>query len=288
MKNENFSRGLSGCSLFLNDNGTVTKSSPNSEYNKRLLRQIEKQNYFNSLSIDKIKSPLIFNVLDTSELYSFDMEYISGNTYLDFLNYSSVDYINFFLDSIFSYFDYLDSGNSSYYSDTEFIKCCIEKLDSIKDKLYNKDFIIYLEDKIKKINKSNIPRTFCHGDLTLSNILFSSDSLFFLDFLDSYVDSWIVDLVKIKQDLYYLWNVKKDTDFPNLRSVQISLYLWKKIEDRYKDIVISEEFKILEILNFLRIYPYIKTEKEKLLLNEIIERIPIYEEFNNTHGGKIL
>jgi thiamine kinase-like enzyme len=216
------------------------------------------------------------------------MEYISGNIYLDFLNYSSVDYINFFLDSIFSYFDYLDSGNSSYYSDTEFIKCCIEKLDSIKDKLYNKDFIIYLEDKIKKINKSNIPRTFCHGDLTLSNILFSSDSLFFLDFLDSYVDSWIVDLVKIKQDLYYLWNVKKDTDFPNLRSVQISLYLWKKIEDRYKDIVISEEFKILEILNFLRIYPYIKTEKEKLLLNEIIERIPIYEEFNNTHGGKIL
>ena len=143
-------------------------------------------------------------------------------------------------------------------------------------------------EKIEKIENPKIGKSFCHGDLTLSNILFSVDSLCFLDFLDSYIESWVVDLIKIKQDLFYHWNIKKDCDILNLRSIQISYFLWKKIEDRYKDLINSEEFKILEVLNFLRIYPYAKTEKEIILLENTIKKTPIYEEFNNTYGGKIL
>jgi hypothetical protein len=109
-----------------------------------------------------------------------------------------------------------------------------------------------------------------------------------LDFLDSYIESWVIDLIKIKQDLFYHWNIKKDCDTLNLRSVQISYFLWEKIEDRYKDLINSEEFKILEVLNFLRIYPYAKTQKEIILLENTIKKTPIYEEFNNPYGGKII
>jgi hypothetical protein len=42
---------------------------------------------------------------------------------------------------------------------------------------------------------------------------------------------------------------------------------------------------ILEALNFLRIYPYAKEESDILLIETILKKLPIYEEFNNSNGG---
>jgi thiamine kinase-like enzyme len=287
-KLENFSKGLSGCTFSISDKGTVTKYSSGKEYNDRLLKQSKKQEYFRSLNIPNIKSPRIFSSDSKNLIYSFEMEYISGNNYLDFLEYSSLEYVNFFLDSIFSYLKFLDKQGSGFYSKEEFIFRCKEKLYSIKKYVSDPEFFNYVIEKIEKIENPKIGKSFCHGDLTLSNILFSVDSLCFLDFLDSYIESWVIDLIKIKQDLFYHWNIKKDCDTLNLRSVQISYFLWEKIEDRYKDLINSEEFKILEVLNFLRIYPYAKTQKEIILLENTIKKTPIYEEFNNPYGGKII
>lgn len=283
-KTDNFLRGLSGCSLVLSEKNTVTKYSSSLGYNDRLLRQAKKQEYFNTLNIPNIKCPAIFSIDSSSDLSSFDMEYISGNNYISFLEYASMDYVNFFSASLISYLDFLNTTKSEYYTESDFVQICKIKFDAIKNNAENKDFSDHLMEKITSIKKPKIPITFCHGDLTLSNILFSVDSLCFLDFLDSYIESWVIDLIKIKQDLYYCWNIKRDVKDPSFRSIQISQSIWKKLETKYSGMINSDEFKILEYLNFLRIYPYLNNESDILLLNQIIKKTPIYEEFNNSNG----
>ena len=283
---ENLSGGLSGCKLTISPDGKiVSKFSSGVDYNFRLLNQAEKQKYFSGLKINNIKCPSVLSVDSNSEIYSFNMEYISGNSYLDFLEYSSPSYIESFISSIFLYLDSISKISSEKYSHTEFILSCRKKIDSIIDKIPDNKFVNYLNNRIDACSDSNLSFTFCHGDLTLSNILFSSDSFYFLDFLDSYIESWVVDLVKLKQDLFYHWNLRRNSRELSLRSVQVSMFIWTSIENKFNEIISSEYFKILEVLNFLRIYPYIVQGEEMDLLNDIIKKTSIYEEFNSSNGG---
>ena len=43
-----------------------------------------------------------------------------------------------------------------------------------------------------------IPMGKCHGDLTFSNILFNGNNYYLIDFLDSFIESPLLDLVKIE------------------------------------------------------------------------------------------
>jgi len=46
----------------------------------------------------------------------------------------------------------------------------------------------------------------CHGDLTLSNMILSpSKGLVLIDFLDTYFESPLQDVAKLRQDFYYGW-----------------------------------------------------------------------------------
>ena len=110
-----------------------------------------------------------------------------------------------------------------------------------------------------------------------------------LDFLDSYINTPIIDIVKIKQDLYYHWSLNmldkyNDTEIYKIK--QVSMFIWDKISKNYIDLIETKDFKIIESINFLRIEPYIKDEM-KLLLDESIKKLDLYEEFNNTNGWKI-
>ena len=55
----------------------------------------------------------------------------------------------------------------------------------------------YLNNNIPNLN---IYKNVCHGDLTLSNLIFKNNEIYCIDFLDSFIDSPIIDLVKLKQD----------------------------------------------------------------------------------------
>jgi hypothetical protein len=129
----------------------------------------------------------------------------------------------------------------------------------------------------------------CHGDFTLSNMIYFNSNIYLLDFLDSYINTPIIDIVKIKQDLYYHWSLNmldkyNDTEIYKIK--QVSMFIWDKISKNYIDLIETKDFKIIESINFLRIEPYIKDEM-KLLLDESIKKLDLYEEFNNTNGWKI-
>jgi len=286
----NLKGGLSGCLLEISDDGKIViKTSSGNSYDQRLLLQAHKQKKFYQLNlINNIKCPDVLDIQSDSSPFKFTMSYVSGVGYGDFLNYSSPSSINNFKFSIISYIESLRKSEKNSYSDAEFRVRCLDKLNSIGDKIENQGFLRYLKERIEKCSDVFLPESFCHGDLTLSNILFSNDLTYFIDFLDSYIESWIIDLIKLKQDLYYFWSLSRMPSYKNMRSVQTSIYIWNYIEEKYPKVTTSEEFKILEVLNFLRIYPYVTCEDEKNILENIIKKLPIYEEFNNPDGREIV
>lgn len=283
---KSLSGGLSGCKLSISQDGRfVTKTSSDNNYNRRLSDQIKKQLAFKKMLISGIECPDILKTGNNKEgLDYFIMSYVTGKNYKDFLNYSSPEEIQYFTNSIFRYIESLGFAELRYTADG-FSLICTEKLKSIKKHIPDSAFCEFLDNKIRGTKNVNIPISFCHGDLTLSNILFNKKEIFFLDFLDSYIESWVIDLVKLKQDLFYFWSILRDGDEPNLRLMQSSIKIWNSIEQKYSEIVSSDEFMILEALNFLRIYPYAKEKKDILIIEKILKKLPIYEEFNNSNGG---
>jgi tRNA A-37 threonylcarbamoyl transferase component Bud32 len=283
---KSLSGGLSGCKLILSSDGkSVTKISSDNSYNSRLVNQIKKQIEFKDILVEGMECPdVIESGINPDGLEYFTMKYVTGKDYKNFLSYSSPEEIRLFTDSIFRYIKEVSCSKRKYTTE-EFSEACVNKLRSISSHIPDHDFCQFIESKIEGLGRIEIPMSFCHGDLTLSNILFSKKTIFLLDFLDSYIESWVIDLVKLKQDLFYFWSILRDNhDQPNLRFIQASIKIWGSIEKEYPHIVHSEEFKILEALNFLRIYPYAKEQKDILTIEKILKKLPLYEEFNNPNG----
>ena len=128
-----------------------------------------------------------------------------------------------------------------------------------------------------------VPKTFCHGDLTFNNIIFHKNRLFFIDFLDSYIDSFFCDLVKLKQDLYHLWSLKVQEE-NTLRNIQIYSYIWKKLSKRYERYINTSGFEILDVVNTLRIEPYLTNTRQRIILDTIVKSTQLYEKFNHSDG----
>jgi hypothetical protein len=62
-------------------------------------------------------------------------------------------------------------------------------------------------------------------------------------------------------------------------------FLWCTIEDSFKDLAYSKTFKVMEVVNFLRIEPYVASEVEGKLLDKIIKGLAIHEELDIANGG---
>jgi hypothetical protein len=162
----------------------------------------------------------------------------------------------------------------------------LSKIQTLKENSSHKNYIEYLENLIQE-NPIIVPNTFCHGDLTFSNILFHPNRLFFIDFLDCYVDSFLCDLVKIKQDLYYLWSLKVQ-NLSSVRIIQTYRYIWEKLENRYGCFIHNSSFDVLDTINILRIEPYLTNLHQRFILNDILSSTKLYENFNSSYGREII
>ena len=103
-----------------------------------------------------------------------------------------------------------------------------------------------------------IPIGKCHGDLTLSNILFDGGENYLIDFLDSFIESPLIDIVKLRQDTAFYWSEKMYTNkYDSLR-----LHLILKILDERICIMASQfawydqYYHTFQLMNFWRIMQY--------------------------------
>ncbi len=105
-----FDGGLSGCKLELLNNTTLRKYSSSPEYNSRLLKQVDKQNFFYNLILKNIDTP---KVLSVNKDY-FDMDYVPALSFYEFFSSASVENIEFVIETLFGYFDFLENSCTYY------------------------------------------------------------------------------------------------------------------------------------------------------------------------------
>ena len=266
--------GLSGCSLELINDRVLRKYSPTTDYNSRLLSQADKQVVFGNRIYKNIDAPKVYDI----QKNYFDMEYVAGKSFEEFFSIASVNDIEFVVSTLFDYFDTLISTARNI----DVTKQILNKLDSLKEKSSYPKYIEFLRKYVED-NKIIVPHTFCHGDLTFANIIFHQNRLFFIDFLDCYVDTFLSDLVKLKQDLHHLWAVRNQDVYSN-RIHQIYQYMWDKLEVRYESFM-NESFHILDVMNTLRIEPYLTSDDQRVILEGIVKSTELYAISCSSDGG---
>jgi len=272
--------GLSGCKLELIQPDVLRKYSSSFEYNERLKLQINKQRLFSNLVFKNIQAPKVLNT-NFDDLYFFDMEYASGYSFYEYFSVCGVNDIEFILESLFGYFDSLISTKKSYRPETS-EKKIIDKIESLESKTNFPRHLSFLKEFVNK-NELNIPQSFCHGDLTFTNVIFHPNRLYFIDFLDCYIDSFLSDLVKLKQDLYYYWSLNVQ-QIKSFRVAQIYSHIWKEIEKRYSQYIHTNEFDALDFLNTLRLDPYLTDPNQRIIIDKMLRKSSIHENINRSHG----
>ena len=127
------------------------------------------------------------------------------------------------------------------------------------------------------IPQSNIYNGKCHGDFTLSNMLFSKNGeIVTFDLLDSFIESPIIDLVKLRQDTKYHWSlfIENNQLANKVKIKQVLAYIDYKIMQTFaNDICLKNWEKYLTVFNFARILPYAKDNRDINYLNTHITNL---------------
>jgi thiamine kinase-like enzyme len=255
--------------LILIPPGVIRKKVTSPSYGERLIKQAEKQIDFVNLNKSSFKSPKVYNIKREFPQF-FDMEYVPGSSFNEYLKFASSSDVDLVLNSIFEFLD-LQFSNSKLLEANEVI---LNKLRNLRIKSNYRTLVDRLIEICTK-QKIIIPNSNCHGDLTLANMLFKDKHVYLIDFLDSYLDSVLIDLAKLKQDLYHYWSPILSGE-TQLRTYNICDYMWEKLENRYKIELLNPSFAIIECINLIRIEPYLNGEFQRNLLDEMIRRVDAY------------
>lgn len=267
-------KGNSGCIIDVieqNDSLFVRKSSKDPKYLDRLYKQGIKQQNDSCTKNCAINVPTIHKLEKTNTETYILMDYIYAKQFVDYFESASKQDIDTFINTFIKYIS------------NEMDECCIEtidksifinKFDSIVDALKQKEKYAFeswigILDNCKKIidelpQKIQLPVGKCHGDLTFSNMLFSSNCIYFIDYLDSFIETPIQDIVKLRQDTKYMWStLMYSKQYDSIRLKMIFDYIDNRIDEYFNNtnIYYSKYYNVLQIINILRIAPYIKEEK---------------------------
>lgn len=261
--------GHSGCKILLcqdNDKYFVRKISSSVEYNHRLESQCIKQKNFKTTTV---KVPKILNSGYESELFYFDMEYVQGITLAKYISKIDVSKISSIADLLVSNIDFNENVLSDDADYSNKIKELIDKTSHLNNKYINSALNYLTEYSWNDFSKS-----FCHGDLTLENIIVKNGELYYIDFLDSFANSWILDIGKLLQDADCFWSYRNDEKFDvntKLRLIILKEILLEKLEHINKKYV-KDAYAAL-LLNLIRIYPYAHDDKTIEFLDRNTNRV---------------
>lgn len=258
--------GHSGCRILLcepeDGNPFVRKISKDIDYNKRLINQKQKQENFKASSI---KVPLVLaDGYTNSGHYYFDMEYIHGNTLAEYIKSIEISKVGEVVRKIITGMS--ETSKDGVVEEERFTNKITElggQLFALENDVVNKALGL-----LKKHDWSLFSGSYCHGDLTLENIIIRNNDVYLIDFLDSFYDCWILDMGTLLQDAQLLWSYRHE------ESLSINTIIRLMV---FRDILIDEVKRVLGdeyieiyyalLLKVVRIYPYISDEETYIYLN---------------------
>ena len=259
--------GHSGCNILLcekeNNKVFVRKISSDKNYNKRLKMQAEKQA---SYSNPNIKAPKVLETGYTDDgLYYFDMEYSQGITMSEYIKTIEIGKVRSICESVVTNIVNMDNDDGAVDENIFF-----NKIEDLKTKLGEKHNSV-IDEAITLLQKHcwrRFVKTQCHGDLTLENIIIKDNQLYLIDFLDSFYDSWIMDISTIMQDVQTMWSYRHDEEIEI--NTKLRLLVFRDIlMDTVKKVSPEDYIEVYYalLLKLVRIFPYTKDEETYEFLN---------------------
>lgn len=279
-------KGHSGCQIdVVNEDGGVYvyKSTADPKYLKRLALQAQKQRAAAEDEYQHIRIPQIFELQENADTTIIKMQYVYSKNFIEFFEQAGFEQVDYLI------------GALKYFVEHEISKCELQKVApkifqdkfaEIKGKcltnpLYEGDEVILSilnrsEQVFSNLSELTMPIGICHGDLTFSNILFNGNNYYLIDFLDSFIETPLQDIVKIRQDTQFRWSqlmYTKPYDATRLRIVcdkidhEIHQYFTRKYQ------WYSDNYSVLQLMNILRILPYAHEQKVISYLSNVLNDI---------------
>lgn len=280
-------KGHSGCGLdVIDDNGElrVIKTSKPS-YLPRLKKQCNKQQEeycYLSFSSSFIKVP------DAKWIdNSINMKYIHGQSFIEFFEKAGTNEIDNICNELILYIDNeIERSRIETVDESIFTNKWMSTYEAArKSPFYNDKYKEQIDDAFDKfgdwLHQNNrktieIPIGTCHGDMTFSNIIFNNAGLWLIDFLDSFVETPLQDIVKLRQDTLYEWSTLMVNSYYNkVRIKTVFQYIDNKIEEHFNLYDWYKYYNMLQYMNILRILPYVKEENVNERLLNILSTIDL-------------
>ena len=288
-------QGHSGCDIVIvhEDNDLfIHKSTHDPGYVPRLVNQANKQIAASKIEYQNIRVPKVFEVEKSDSSATIKMEYIYSRNYIEHFEQAGFEQIKYLIGAI-KYFIDLEINNSQMQTVPSHILTDkmadvarkVEKNNHLKDDAEAQDLVRQSSEVMGRVGDMVMPVGMCHGDLTFSNILFNGNNYYLIDFLDSFIESPLLDIVKIRQDTAYLWStLMYNKPFDKVRLSIISEKIDTAIDEYFtgKYQWYREYYMPLQLMNFLRILQYAHDEKVISYLKSVIaSQLLIVEKSNN-------
>lgn len=265
-------KGHSGYSIDIIREGVnlyVYKRCNDSDKAARLLRQAEKQEQATRHQYSGFQTPHILSSELDGNICSIKMPYIYSRNFMEYFESAGFEQIDYFIHTLILFIEEeltlspLQSINADVINNKFFsVEQTIDANPHILKGEKMASIMAQSKRLLTEIKEWKLPIGVCHGDLTFSNILFTANTYYLIDFLDSFIESPLMDVVKLRQDSAHIWSAKmyaKPYDPIRLRiicdKIDSELDAYFQQYDWYKAYYLP-----LQILNLLRVLQYAKDE----------------------------
>lgn len=274
-------KGHSGCKIdVVREDGSlyIYKSTHDLGYLDRLQLQGRKQQKAAKLTLQHIRVPKIIDMQCNTENVVLKMEYVYSKNFIGYFEHAGFEQISYFIQALCFYLDYEIKHSPMTIVSAEVLKTKFAnvKMKTLNNPMLNGDEVVkkllqQSAECFSKVTDMQMPVGMCHGDLTFSNILFNGNNYYLIDFLDSFVESPLLDIVKIRQDSAFLWSQL-------MFSGQYDAIRLKIVADKIDDEIVRfgsrydwyRYYPIFQLMNFLRVLQYAHDEKVISYLKNII------------------
>lgn len=259
-------KGHSGCQIDVVREGGqlyVDKSTHDPKYLDRLIRQAEKQLEASLPEYQHIRIPKIHKIDHTAEMVNIRMDYVYSRNFVEFFEQAGFEQVGYLIDALKMYLEKEIEESPLTTVGREVVS---EKFADVRKKTLGNKHLQGDKEIEEIIDRSQtvfdtlpdmiMPVGKCHGDLTFSNILFNGNNYYLIDFLDSFIESPLLDIVKIRQDTAWLWSQLMyvnpcDTIRLHIAFGKIDKEFDTYFSSRYE--WYNRYYKPLQLMNFLRI-----------------------------------
>lgn len=262
-------KGHSGCQIdVVREDGQlyVYKSSRDPKYLARLVLQAEKQHRAALPELQHIRVPKVHSIDRIDGMVSVKMDYVYSKNFVEFFEQAGFEQVGYLVDALIMYLEreIKDSPLAVVPSSVVTDKFADVRAKTLANKSFEGDGEIEeIMDASQRVfdalSDMLIPVGTCHGDLTFSNILFNGNNYYLIDFLDSFIESPLLDIVKLRQDTAWLWSQLMyvhpcDTIRLRIAFGKIDAELDNYFASRYE--WYGRYYRPLQLMNFLRILQY--------------------------------